>query len=126
MNITIKEAAKKLGVQQYILYNFVKHKKLKIVRNPMRVNYSELSKLFKIHKRKYRKQNLKRENKPAEDLTEEQKKAVAKIKQVIAAREAGATFAEIGNTYGMKRQAAHALYKNYKDNNYYREVQSGS
>lgn len=118
MNITIKEAAKKIGVQQYILYNLVKQKKIKIVRNPMRVNYTEIAKLFKKRKPK---QNLRRDNKPAEELTKKQKKAVAKIKHVIAAREAGKTFAEIGATYGISRQAAHDLWKIYKDNNYYRE-----
>lgn len=118
MNITIKEAAKRLNVQQYILYNLVKQKKIKIIRNPMRVNFNELTRLFA--KYKPRKPSIKRFDKPAEKLTPIQKEAVEKIRHVIVERKAGKTFAEIGSEYGMSRQAAHYLYDRYKFHWYYR------
>lgn len=124
MNLTIKEAAKKLGVQQYVLYNFVKQNNIKIVRNPMRVDYYELSKQFRIHKKKIRKHNIRRYEKPSGELTPDQKKNISKIKYIITERASSGskTFAEIGRRYGISRQAVYDLWKKYKDDPYYKEV----
>jgi hypothetical protein len=118
MNVTIKEASKKLGIKTGAIYYLLRCDKIKALRGPTKVNLYAVAKA--LRKNYTRKKNITRFQKSNDCLTKRQKQMIAKIKQIIFLREKGETFDSIGKKFGMSRQAVHFQYKKYKNDKNYR------